>query len=153
MSVWKVITRPITLPLRWGLGMVLYCITRLVVPVRLRRILFNVSLYVDLIELDVRTITPERVADVGRQLNNLLNLVSSEERSLYFPIYAHALIWGKDPVMTVDQVVTLGLRRSTEYIINQTPRWLRYEYEVMQDDIAVVLRRFLGKEKLLICQK
>lgn len=108
--------------------------------------LLAVSLYAHLKNVDTDTLNDETIRAVAHDINTLFRLVKSNEKALLIPILMHNSIWKKVELPNEDELRLFPIRDSCRKILKSVPPWLRYDEKVMSDDVALIVRKYVGRK-------
>lgn len=141
-----ILLKPLLLPFRWAMSLLINVVSFLFWTSKLRRMTFTTSLYIHLMRKESKDVTEDELMVMAHELNELLLLDTKEEKALYVPILLHDSIWGR--TLFPDK---LEMKRSTieywsELVVSKSPKWLRYDNDVMKDDAAIIIRRYVGRD-------
>ena len=109
-----------------------------------KRIIYSTSLYVHIMRIDVDNIDKATTAKELNDIDSLLNLVHAEENALMVPFLLHDKIWGKANIPTVSELKETDPDFESIYILNKTPRWLKYNSNEMRHDTLAIIRKLVG---------
>lgn len=114
-----------------------------------RRMMLSVSLYAHLKEIDTDHLEDQLVSDLARDINELFKLVRVNEKALIIPILLHNRIWKDQELPNEDELRELPAKNNCKRILHCVPRWLRYDEKVMSDDIALIIRKHVGRRRIV----
>lgn len=142
----KSVTMVMLLPLIYVRRLFGLVLSNLALSNRGRRMILSVSLYAHLKRIDTDHLNDQVVTDTTTDINMLFRLVKSNERALLIPIVFHKGIWRRVKLPSEEELRTQPVGRNCRRILKEVPKWLRYDEKVMSDDIALIIRKYVGRD-------